>query len=378
MWIGWLVAVALAEPTMPYQDLNCDGIPNPVDWRTTPPTPLPPTFDGRTEVENGEDACVRWPETRRQRPDGTYQCSSDEVVLVSCGPPFDSGGTRVDSGLPGLGGVKRFVLDPATVDPDSDGLGTFQLPPECRPVPGHGAYGSCDLCPTDPLIPYPNGDVARDDVDFDGVADVCDACPHDVGPAVPSDGDGDGMDDLCDRCPLVADPGAADGDGDGTPDACDDCPDDAGTQGDADQDGLGDACDDCDQTLSGQAPGADLDQDGLEDGCDVCPDLFDPDQEDAEFDGVGDACDACAFAPDPFQPDRDADGVGDACDVCPEVADPDQADRDGDLIGDACAPTVCGCATTQPSEPGWVVAAWVVLRRRRAKLLGRKGAAPGP
>lgn len=32
------------------------------------------------------------------------------------------------------------------------------------------------------------------------------------------------------------------------------------------------------------------------------------------------------------------DGIGDACDVCPDVYDPDQADADGDDMGDVCDP----------------------------------------
>jgi hypothetical protein len=367
MLLSWIFAAALAEPSAPYQDLDCDGIPNPIDWRTTPPTPLPPSYDGQVEEDNAESACVKWPDTRRLRPDGTSTCSSDEVVQVSCGPFFDTGGI-VDTDLFPGSGRKWFVLDPAVVDPDSDGLGTFTLPPDCRPIPGQGGFGSCDVCPYDATIPFPNQAEVREDRDFDGTPDVCDACPATPGPFVPSDGDGDGLDDLCDRCPTVADAAQVDGDGDGTPDSCDDCPDVAGTQGDADLDGLGDACDACDRTLAGQLPGTDSDADGFEDGCDVCPDLPNPDQADAEFDGVGDACDACPLAPDPFQPDRDLDGVGDACDVCPEVADPGQADRDADLIGDACAPTLaCGCASG-PWDGGWW-AAWTLaaaaLRRRK-------------
>ncbi len=371
MLLSWLVAVALAEPAMPYQDLDCDGIPNPIDWRTTPPTPLPDSYTGSVEQDNAGDACVKWPETRRLRPDGTTTCSSDEVVLVSCGPFFDTGGLGGDTDiLPGMG-AKWFVLDPAVVDPDSDGLGTFSIPPDCRPAPGRGGLGTCDPCPNDPTIPYPNADVVRSDGDFDGVPDVCDVCPSAAGPTVPSDLDGDGLDDLCDRCPTVPDPQALDRDGDGTPDACDDCPDDAGAQGDADLDGLGDACDACDRTLAGQSPGTDSDQDGFEDGCDVCPSLPNADQADAEFDGVGDLCDDCPSAPDPFQPDRDGDGVGDGCDVCPEVSDPNQADADADLIGDACAPKPgCGCATGA-SVAGWW-ASWtlaaVVLRRRKGTI----------
>jgi hypothetical protein len=78
MRLSWLVAVALTEPPKPYQDLDCDGIPNPIDWRTTPPTPLAPSYTGPVEQDNAGDARVTWPETRRLGPDGTTTCSSDE------------------------------------------------------------------------------------------------------------------------------------------------------------------------------------------------------------------------------------------------------------------------------------------------------------
>lgn len=39
----------------------------------------------------------------------------------------------------------------------------------------------------------------------------------------------------------------------------------------------------------------------------------------------------------PFQPDADADGRADAYDNCPQVYNPDQADADGDGVGDVCA-----------------------------------------
>jgi hypothetical protein len=69
---------------------------------------------------------------------------------------------------------------------------------------------------------------------------------------------------------------------------------------------------------------------------DNCPEVYNPDQEDADGDAVGDSCDTCT--------DTDGDGYGNpgfpenTCEVdnCPFVFNPDQEDSDGDLIGDSC------------------------------------------
>ena len=110
----------------------------------------------------------------------------------------------------------------------------------------------------------------------------------------------------------------------------------------------------------------DTDGDGTFDRLDVCPEVYDPDQADADADGVGDACndtidldgdgwndalDNCPQDHNAEQYDLDADGEGDACndandadgdewrdglDNCPEIENADQADADGDGEGDAC------------------------------------------
>ena len=126
------------------------------------------------------------------------------------------------------------------------------------------------------------------DSDFDGVLDLCDACPFDP----VDDIDGDGLCADVDNAPFVANPAQTDTDADGVGDLADNCPIDANAgQLDLDRDGLGNACDN------------DIDGDGDDDTVDL---------------------------------DDDNDGVLDVNDLCPTVADSAQLDFDGDSIGDAC------------------------------------------
>ena len=73
-------------------------------------------------------------------------------------------------------------------------------------------------------------------------------------------------------------------------------------------------------------------------GVDNCPDIYNPDQADADGDDVGDVCDNCPDDWNPDQVDADSDDAGDVCDNCPDDWNPDQADSDGDGIGDVCDP----------------------------------------
>jgi hypothetical protein len=133
--------------------------------------------------------------------------------------------------------------------------------------------------------------VGLGDADFDGCADAYDPNP---GQTDPDQIDGDGIADVCDNCPFAANP----------------------VQEDADEDGVGDACDNCPAATNPQQ--GDADQDGRGDACDNCPFAANPVQEDADQDGVGDACDNCPAAANPQQGDADQDGRGDACDCAPQ------------------------------------------------------------
>ncbi len=71
----------------------------------------------------------------------------------------------------------------------------------------------------------------------------------------------------------------------------------------------------------------DRDGDKIGDDVDNCPDVYNPDQNDADDDGAGDVCD---------NGDEDLDGYPDNRDNCPGIDNADQNDADGDGIGDAC------------------------------------------
>ena len=63
----------------------------------------------------------------------------------------------------------------------------------------------------------------QNDIDNDGIGDVCDKC-NKTGPDGIHDEDGDGVDDVCDNCPRISNENQENSDGDDTGNACD--PDD--------------------------------------------------------------------------------------------------------------------------------------------------------
>jgi len=211
----------------------------------------------------------------------------------------------------------------------------------CGPdLDGDGYVGEDDNCPTvyNPL---------QEDLDVDGVGDVCDSCPGTApGAAVDANGcsqaqvdqDIDGICDpgiistLCtgtDNCPSIANAGQSDKDSDGTGDACDGLP--CGQNAVL----VGENCE-CDSgwinanaDWSDGCEVADVDNDGIADADDNCPNDYNPLQEDADSDGIGDVCDE----------DIDGDGIADEVDNCPTVYNPLQEDADLNGIGDACQDT---------------------------------------
>ena len=86
-------------------------------------------------------------------------------------------------------------------------------------------------------------------------------------PAPGNDVDGDGIFDVCDNCLASGNPDQTDTDGDGSGDSCDPCPIQPFTEED------------------------DPDSDGICGNLDNCPQNYNPDQTDGDWDGFGAACD---------------------------------------------------------------------------------------
>ena len=211
-----------------------------------------------------------------------------------------------------LAGMTAISLSLAGCDDaknDNAGTGTTPTPNIANDADSDGVIDAKDNC-----VNIKN--TAQDDLDKDGLGDVCD-----------NDQDGDGKLNTADNCQLVANFDQADSNADGVGDACTD---------DNDGDGIKDAADNCPTTANNPNTNSDADprgdacqdkdSDGIIDLADNCPTAPNGDQKDTDGDKIGDACDT----------DSDNDTILDSVDNCPSKANKDQADINKNGIGDVC------------------------------------------
>ncbi|MBK7091412.1 MAG: S8 family serine peptidase [bacterium] len=108
----------------------------------------------------------------------------------------------------------------------------------------------------------------------------------------PTDTDNDGVADVFDNCPMTANVTQDDVDLDGIGDLCD---------SDADNDGIANISDNCPFVVN--LSQSNLDGDNYGDACDNCPTIVNDDQYDEYSDGIGDACDGAMHIQNYTMPD---------------------------------------------------------------------------
>lgn len=175
---------------------------------------------------------------------GTTSLSSPTIVASSSTP-----GTSTESFtyVPAVSG--QFFLDVAAVS----GAGAYTLTVVRPDSDRDGRTDDQDNCPA-------QSNPGQEDLDRDGLGDVCDPFPQDAA----NDVDGDRFGANVDNCPTASNPGQEDRDGDGIGDVCDRFPQDRAN--DADRDGLGANVDNC--PLRRNPNQSDWDRDGRGDRCD--------------------------------------------------------------------------------------------------------------
>ncbi|MCA9570489.1 MAG: thrombospondin type 3 repeat-containing protein, partial [Myxococcales bacterium] len=148
-------------------------------------------------------------------------CVADHLLCVE-----DDAGRTLGEITSRVSGYSLYICEPPADEPSCDPLrdegdGILYPATSLDDPDGDGVPTAEDNCPTLFNPPLPLHGYQQGDADLDGLGDVCDPCPLQVGDTCGwRDADGDGVLDVDDNCPDLANPEQLDLDGDFVGDAC--------------------------------------------------------------------------------------------------------------------------------------------------------------
>jgi len=210
----------------PFDDIDGDGFHDTLDNCAAAYNPLQTDTDsdGDGDICDNDDDNDGFPDSTDPYPFDSYACGdSDGDGCDDCSIGVDGPGPLPDS-------------DPLNDGPDLDNDGLCDLGDPCTDSDGdgYGDPGFPNLCDTDNCPDTANPE--QDDLDADGVGDICDNCLETANQDQ-INSDADSLGDACDNCPDVPNPDQADFDHDDIGDICDDiC---CGVSGDLDHNQTG-------------------------------------------------------------------------------------------------------------------------------------------